>query len=168
MVTPHKLALCVGPFPVFTGNTHIGNRFSLTDDSSHSSAETNLICFSLHTEKEEGIKGGGQLWNSSPSSYKGVEYFLHFLFFFTFTYFLSLSVSSPPHRTAAIPPRVGLMFQCWVLFSFSNVNTQEPAWVEELPPASAVQRGSMQSNGQMEQPGPKHKYSMRHTITARF
>ncbi len=46
--------------------------------------------------------GRGQLWNSSPSSYRvwGIS-FIIFLFFMT-TYFLPLSFSHSPHQTAAL------------------------------------------------------------------
>lgn len=63
-----QAVLCVkGRFPAFTGNAHIGNRFSLTVDLSQSPAESTLSCSGLHTQKnEEGIEGGGSFETHLP------------------------------------------------------------------------------------------------------
>lgn len=139
-------ALCGGPFPAFTGNAHIRNRFSLTVDSSQSQTESSLSCSGQHTEKEGGSSFETHLPHLTGCGVFPSLFFLLFLFlFFTTTYFLSLflSLSSPNCCPLLLMQRSCFTAECYLVFS--NVNTREPAWAEELPRASAVQWGSTQS-----------------------
>lgn len=77
-------------------------------------------------KNEEGIEGGGSFETHLPHL-TGWGVFPSILFLFlTTTYFLSLLLCSPNCCPSL------LKFHCWVLFGFSNVNTQEPAGAEEL------------------------------------
>lgn len=108
--------------------------------------------------EEEGVGREGQLWNSSASSSRVWGISLHYFpFLWPHIFPLSRSLSSPFLRLRGYL----LTFHCWVLFGFSNVNTQEPDGVEEC-------RRLGGTVGVHAVPGLKHKYRMRHTITARF
>lgn len=149
-----SLALCEGPFPAFTGNAHIGNRF-FSDSWFEPKPSWNHSELLQPAHRKWGRNWGrGQLWNSSPSSYRvwGIS-FIIFSSLRPHIFSLSLSFALLT-KLLPFPPRAGLMLHCWVLFGFSNVNTQEPAWAEELPQPQWYSEGSMQSPGQMEQPGP--------------
>lgn len=163
--TPYKLALCGEPFPAFTGNPHIGNRFSQMVDLSQSPAESTLRCCRVHTEKEEGTVGGGQLWNSSPSSCRvwGIS-FIIFSFFMSTYFSLSLSLALSFFLPFTCRSHVSLLTLCLV-FQMST-HTSQPAWRSYPSPSGRVR--TTKTCGQMELSGSKHKYSMQHTITACF
>lgn len=74
-------ALFGGLFPAFTGNAHIGNRFSLTVDLSQKPVESTLSCLSLHTKMRQGLREGANLKLISLIL-QGVGYFLQYFFFF--------------------------------------------------------------------------------------
>lgn len=100
---------------------------------------------------------------------QGVGYFLHYFFFFYEHIFsLSLSLFHSPHQTAALSSSCGAHVSLLSAIWFFKCQHTGACLGGGVTSASAVQWGSTQSPGQMEQPGPKRKYSMRHTITARF
>lgn len=166
-----SFALCGGLFPALTGSAHIGNRFSLTVDLSQSLTESTLSCSVLHAEKEEGIEGGGSFETHLPHlAGCGVfpSLFILSLFFFTTAYFLSFYFFHSLHQTAALSSSCRAYVSLLSAICFFKCQHTAARLGGGVTPARAGRRGSTQSPGSMEQPGPKHKYSTRHTITARF
>lgn len=95
-------ALCGGPFPAFTGNAHIGNRFSPTVDLSQSLTETTLSCSGLCAEKKRKELREGGSFETHPSHLPGCGVFPS-LFVLFYNHIFSLSFfSQSPHQTAAL------------------------------------------------------------------
>lgn len=134
-------ALCGGLFPAFTGNAHIGNRFSLTVDICQSPAKTTLSCCSLQAEKRGRDGEGGQLWNSFPSSNRvwGISFIILSVLR---SHIFSLAFFQSPHEAPAfsssLRARVSVLSAVW-FFKCQHTGAcpgrgVTPAWAAQWGP----------------------------------
>ncbi len=129
-----SFALCGGPFPVNAGNGPL--LLILETDFLWQLIRAKALLKPLSAVRACTVKrrkGGGSFETHLPHL-TGCGVFPSLFFLLLWPHIFSLSLSFTLHtKLLPFPPCAELMFHCWVLFGFSNVNTQESAWVEELP-----------------------------------